>query len=77
MESEASHRGRSSVASRGVSFALVAVVAFIIGFSMGTSGSAATVAAHIPFIGDGLDATPDSSADLTSFGKAWNALSTN
>lgn len=62
---------------RGISFALVAALSFFIGLSVGTSSSAATVAAHIPFIGDGLDATPDSSADLTAFWKAWNTLSAN
>ncbi len=77
MESrESSFRGQG-VAVRGVSFALVAALSFIIGLSVGTSGSAATVAAHIPFIGDGLDATPDANVDLAAFWKAWNALSVN
>ncbi|MCX6788085.1 MAG: S41 family peptidase [Candidatus Kaiserbacteria bacterium] len=77
MESnESSSRGQG-VAVRGISFALVAALSFFIGLSVGTSSSAATVAAHIPFIGDGLDATPDSSADLTAFWKAWNTLSAN
>lgn len=62
---------------RGISFALVAAVAFGAGLSVGTSGSAAAVVAHIPLLGDGLDSTPDQSADLTSFWKAWNALSSN
>lgn len=74
--SESSFRGQG-VAVRGISFALVAALSFLIGLSVGTSGSAATVAAHIPFIGDGLDATPDASADLTAFWKAWNTLSAN
>ncbi len=29
---------------------------------------------HVPFMGDGLDATPDQSVDMTDFWKAWNAL---
>ena len=74
--SESSFRGQG-VAVRGVSFALVAALSFIIGLSVGTSGSAATVAAHIPFIGDGLDATPDANVDLAAFWKAWIALSVN
>ncbi len=65
------------VITRGISFALVAAVAFGAGLSLGSSGSAAAIATHIPLLGDGLDATPDQSADLTAFWKAWNALSTN
>lgn len=77
MESgETFQRGRS-VASRGVSFALVATLAFFIGLSVGTSGSTATIVTHVPFIGDGLDATPDTNVDLTAFWKAWNTLSAN
>ena len=77
MESrEAFQRGRS-VASRGISFALVAALSFFIGLSMGTSGSAGTIVTHVPFVGDGLDATPDTNADSTAFWKAWNTLSTN
>lgn len=68
--------GRSIVA-RGISFALVAAVAFGAGLSLGTSGSTAAVISHIPLVGDGLDATPDQSADLTDFWKAWNALEAN
>ena len=72
------HTSGRTIAARGVSFALVAAFAFVAGFSMGGSnGSAASVATHIPFVGDGLDATPDSGADLTNFWKAWNALEEN
>ncbi|MDE1919488.1 MAG: S41 family peptidase [Patescibacteria group bacterium] len=77
MDSESSSRRGRFVAARGISFALVAAVSFFIGLSVGTSGSAPAIATHVPFIGDGLDATPDSSADLTAFWKAWNALSAN
>lgn len=59
---------------KGVSFALVAAVAFFVGIAVGGGGSTATVAARIPLIGDGLDATPDNTADFTDFWKAWNAL---
>ncbi|MHB1163066.1 MAG: S41 family peptidase [Minisyncoccota bacterium] len=65
------------VALRGISFALVAVIAFGLGFTTGTSGSTASVVTHIPLLGDGLDATPDQSVDLTDFWKAWNALQAN
>lgn len=77
MDFGASSRHGRGVALRGASFALVAALSFFIGLSVGTSGSAATVAAHVPFIGDGLDATPAPDADLTAFWKAWNALSEN
>ena len=62
---------------RGISFALVAALAFGAGLFVGGSGSTAAVVAHIPFIGDGLDATPDQGADLMDFWKAWNALNAN
>ncbi|MCX6787318.1 MAG: S41 family peptidase [Candidatus Kaiserbacteria bacterium] len=65
------------IAIRGVSFALVAAVAFGAGLLMGNSGSAAAVVSHIPLVGDGLDATPDQSVDFTDFWKAWNALDSN
>ena len=66
-----------SVITRGVSFAVVAAIAFAIGLSFGAGGSVAAVVTHIPLLGDGLDATPDQSVDLTDFWKAWNALGAN
>lgn len=69
-------RGKS-VATRGVSFALVAILAFSIGLFLGDSSSSASVVSRIPLIGDGLDATPDQKADFTDFWKAWNALEAN
>ncbi len=68
---------QSSVVRRAISFALVAVVAFGAGVLTSGSESAAAVISRIPLIGDGLDATPDQSADLASFWKAWNALHTD
>lgn len=69
---------RRTVAVRGVSFALIAAIAFVAGFSIGSTGSsAAAVITHVPFMGDGLDATPDQSVDLSDFWKAWNALQAN
>jgi C-terminal peptidase prc len=73
---ETFRRGRSIMA-RGVSFALVAALAFGAGLFVSGSGSAAAVITHIPLVGDGLDATPDQSVDLTDFWKAWNTLETN
>lgn len=66
-------RGRD-IAVNGVLFALVSVFAFCAGLLVGNSGSATTIVSHIPLIGDGLDATPDQSVDLTDFWKAWNTL---
>ncbi|MDO8407823.1 MAG: S41 family peptidase [bacterium] len=63
--------------SRSVAFALVAALAFGIGLLFGSSGTAASVVSHVPFIGDNLDATPDASVDLSDFWKAWNALDAN
>lgn len=63
---------------RGASFAIVAAIAFGVGLIIGSGGSSGgTLVSHIPLIGDGLDATPDQSADLTDFWKAWNALEAN
>jgi len=73
---EAYRRGRT-IATHGVSFALVAALAFGAGLVMSGTNSVAAVITHIPLIGDGLDATPDQSVDLTDFWKAWNALSAN
>lgn len=72
MESDTA-RGQSIV-MRGISFALVAAIAFGAGVAAGSNGSAASIASHIPLVGDGLDATPDASVDLANFWKAWNAL---
>ncbi|MFA6278900.1 MAG: S41 family peptidase [Candidatus Paceibacterota bacterium] len=69
-------RGRD-VMIRGISFALVAAIAFGAGLYMGNSGTVAAVITHIPLVGDGLDATPDQSVDFTDFWKAWNALESN
>ncbi len=73
---EFAHRTQS-VVTRGISYALVAALAFGVGLSFGTNGSASGVIDRIPLLGDGLDATPDQSADLAAFWKAWNALSAN
>lgn len=75
MESEGLLQRGRNIAVSGVSFALVAAFAFIMGVSVGANGSAGTIVSRIPLIGDGLDPTPDSSADLSTFWKAWNALS--
>lgn len=70
------YRGRNIV-MRGVSFALVAALAFGAGLAVGGSDSTSSIISKIPLIGDGLDATPNQSADFTDFWKAWNALETH
>lgn len=78
MDSRESYRRGRFVATHGMSFALVAALAFGAGLYVGNSGVNATaVVNHIPFVGDGLDATPDQNADVTNFWKAWNALEAN
>jgi carboxyl-terminal processing protease len=59
------------------SAALIAVVSFGVGFSLGGNTATANVVAHLPLIGDGLDPTPDQNANFTDFWKVWNALSIN
>lgn len=68
---------KRGIVTQAISFALVAALAFGAGLSLGTNGSAAAVVAHLPLLGDRLDATPDPSVDLTDFWKAWNALDAN
>ena len=73
MDSKEVYRWGRSVAARGISFALVAVFAFGAGLAV-AGGPASSVVARVPFIGDGLDSTPNASADFTDFWKVWNAL---
>lgn len=77
-EAATQSNGKSrGLVSRGVAFALVAVIAFGIGFSVASNGTAAAVATHVPFLGDGLNATADQQANIADFWKAWNALQAN
>ena len=66
-----------STVKKSISYALVAACAFGIGLAAGGSGATAAVVSHLPLVGDGLDSTVSSSADLAGFWKAWNALSSN
>ncbi|MDP2655396.1 MAG: S41 family peptidase, partial [bacterium] len=77
MDSREAYRRGRAIAVRGVSFALVAAIAFGAGFAVGGSGSVPSVVSRIPLIGDGLDSTPNPNADFTDFWKAWNALETH
>jgi len=74
MESGTPHHPKQSIVTRGISYALVAALAFGIGLSAAGGGATASVISRLPLIGDGLDATPDQSADLVAFWKAWNTL---
>ncbi|MEK7511253.1 MAG: S41 family peptidase [Patescibacteria group bacterium] len=58
---------------QAVVVAVVLVVGFVGGIAVGAGGTG-KVFSSIPLIGDGLDATPDESADMGDFWKAWNAL---
>ena len=62
------------MARRGIVVALIAAVSFGAGIAVSSTNSTAAVIAKIPLIGDGLDATPNPSADFTDFWKAWNTL---
>src|ERR1041385_1663667 len=78
MDSESILQRGGSTAKRGISYALVAAIAFAGGMYVGDNGtSTSSVAAHIPLLGDGLDATPDQTVDLSDFWKAGNALNAN
>jgi carboxyl-terminal processing protease len=67
------HNAWLRTARLGASFAIVAVLAFVCGLFVGERKTP-DVFSHIPLIGDGLDATPDSSTSLDDFWKAWNVL---
>jgi carboxyl-terminal processing protease len=58
----------------GMFVAIVAVLAFSGGIAVGAASTNGAV--HVPFLSDALDATPDSTADLADFWKAWNVLNT-
>ncbi len=60
-------------AKLGAAFALMLAIGFASGISVGAAGST-NLLSNVPLLGDGLDATPDESADFTEFWKVWNAL---
>jgi len=70
---EVSYKDRV-ITLRGISFALTVVIAFGAGAFVGNRGSVAAVVSHVPLLGDGLDATPNVSIDMSDFWKAWNTL---
>lgn len=58
----------------GVVLAIVFVLSFVGGLFVGLRDDAHAFVNNIPLIGDGLDTTPDPTADLAAFWKAWNTL---
>ncbi|MFM2330742.1 MAG: carboxy-terminal-processing protease, carboxyl-terminal processing protease [Candidatus Parcubacteria bacterium] len=74
MDSSSAFQWGRTVVMRGVAFAVVAAVSFVAGVLVAGGPASPSVAAHLPLIGDGLDATPNAQADFTDFWKAWNAL---
>ncbi len=54
-------------------FVLVAALSFAGGMTVAAKGGG-SVLSSIPLLGDGLNAAPDQSAELSSFWKAWNVL---
>lgn len=66
-------RGRRMLRS-AVLFALVLVLGFVGGLTVGAAGNGSNVFANVPLIGDGLDATPDPSLDFSDFWKVYNVL---
>lgn len=66
-------RGSFRLTKLAASFALVAALAFGAGVLLG-GGSTSSVLSDLPFLGDGLNPTPDQTAELTDFWKAWNVL---
>lgn len=74
---EADNKGTpfAKLAKLGVALALMLAIGFAGGVSVGAAGGS-RILSNLPILGDGLDATPDASADLADFWKAWNALNT-
>ncbi|MDB5244896.1 MAG: ctpA [Parcubacteria group bacterium] len=58
-----------------VLFALVLVLGFAGGLTVGAAGGS-KVLSNIPLLGDGLNATPDQSLDFNDFWKVYNTLQT-
>lgn len=72
-ETDANATPFAKIARLGVALALMLAIGFAGGITVGAAGGSRMLS-NLPILGDGLDATPDTSADLTDFWKAWNAL---
>lgn len=66
-------KGFAQMTRLAVTLALMLAIGFAGGLSVGATGTGKAFS-MLPLFGDGLDATPDDSADLSEFWKAWNAL---
>lgn len=64
----------SGIIGRAILFAIVAAVFFGAGLALGTGTASSSTFANVPFLGNGLNTTPDKLTDLTDFWSAWNAL---
>ncbi len=78
---EAPKRNASFVrtARLGIAFALTLAIGFAGGIAVtaaGKSDALASIAEHVPLLGDHLDATPAQDANLADFWKVWNVLNT-
>lgn len=62
-----------SMTRLAVLFAIVAVLGFIGGLSVGAENK--NFLSNVSLLGSGLDPTPDASADLDDFWRVWNAMS--
>lgn len=62
----------SSIAKIGIALAITLALGFAGGVAVAANGS--QVFSNIPLLGDGLDPTPDATADMGDFWKAWNTL---
>lgn len=60
-------------AGLSAAFALVLALGFVGGLRVGAASSS-DLLTHVPFLGDGLNATPDATANFTDFWKVWNVL---
>lgn len=75
LESERSqaHASFMRMTKLGVAFALVLTLGFFGGITV-SAKSMPKIFSSIPFISDGLNATPSPDADFTDYWKAWNVL---
>ncbi len=64
----------TKVLSQTAIYVIIALVSFVGGAVLVQGSSTGSITAHVPFIGQALSATPDSSASLGDFWKVWNTL---
>lgn len=60
-------------AALSAAFALTLTFGFVGGLRVGAASSP-DLLTHVPFLGDGLNAAPDTTANFTDFWKVWNVL---